>query len=396
MQIATSPGRQHPVRPRVECVCTGEPKEMGLAQGQGLCRKITGQWQSLRELEAFRLEQPWWLPYPLFRKLAERKTAKALVPALERSDADILARMKGISQGSGVPLESLCLMNAMEAYLCSVQGRTTPASPGACSAVAVRRARARGGEPMIARNFDYIPLVQPFFALRESRPQRGWRSLDFLVAPQAGTIDGVNEKGLCITLNYAFMRDAGQPAPLVTMLIADALANCASVAEATERIAHRPRWGAGMLMLADASGDLASLELSNTRTGLRRPPSGQDWLAFTNVCCCPETCAVQVAETDMFSDRVPKPLRGRPVLQWHADRAKRIEELVWKHGTLGPEELAAIMADHGSSGSPSGSSPCVHTNYWRTTACLQWFPARRSVRVSFTTACTADYVELGL
>jgi hypothetical protein len=35
------------------------------------------------------------------------------------------------------------------------------------------------------------------------------------------------------------------------------------------------------------------------------------------------------------------------------------------------------MADKGPAGSPDTGSPCVHGDYWFTTACLQLFPARR-------------------
>jgi hypothetical protein len=308
----------------------------------------------------------------------------------------VLARLRGIADGSGLPLRSLCLMNAMEAFISSMEGRTVSVPLGGCSAVAVRRSLAEKGEPMVAKAFDYLPLLQPFYILRECRPRGGFRSLEFAVAPQVGAVDGVNEKGLCITLNYAFAADAGTPAPLITMVIAEALAQCASVNEAAEFITHQLRWGAGMLMLADASGDLASLELTSTRTAIRRPAAGQDWLLHTNVCRCPETCAVQVPETAVFSERVLSALRGKPVLRWHEDRACRLEDLVQTQKPIGPERLAAIMADHGPSGVPDGASPCVHTDYWRTTASLQWFPARRSVRASYSLACEADYVEVSL
>jgi hypothetical protein len=382
--------------PRVECRCCGDPREMGLTQGTELREKILGAHQSLRNLEALRLEQPWWLPYPFFLKLAERKAEKFLVPALRQSNPAMLARIQGIAEGAGLPLRSVCLMDAMEPSVASVAGRTTIPPPGACSALAVRGARSRTGEPIIAKNFDYPPLVQPFFMLRESRPRDGLCSLDFAVAPQAGTVDGVNEKGLAITLNYAFVTDPGRPNPLVTMLIADALASCATVTDAVRRITVSPRWGAGMLMLADASGDLASVELSNSRAGVRRPAAGTDWLLFTNVCLCPETCAVQVSESVVWSDRAPSPLRGGSVLQPHVIRARRMEELVRKQSRIGPDELAVIMADHGPTGVPDGASPCVHTDYFKTTASLQWFPARRGVRVSYSTACTAQYVEINL
>lgn len=394
--IAQSPSPYDVATPCIDCRCSGDPLEMGLIQGTQLAPKILGAYQSLRKLEALRMEQPCWLPYPFFLKLAENKAEKSLVTSLRQSNPNMLARMQGIAEGAGLPLRSVCLMNAMEAFISSVEGRIIAPPLGACSALAVRGARSRTAEPIIAKNFDYLELLQPFYILRESHPRDGYRSLDFAVAPQAGTVDGVNEKGLAITLNYAFVTDVGQPNPLVTMLIADALASCVTVTEAVRLITSKARWGAGMLMLADAAGDMASVELSNTSSGVRRPAANEDWLLFTNVCFCPETCAVQVSDAASYSNKVPLPLRGGSVLQPHADRARRIEEIVHNHSSIGPNELAAIMADHGPSGVPDGASPCVHTDYFKTTACLQWFPARRGVRVSYSTACTAQYVEIVL
>ena len=374
----------------------GAPYELGFAQGAALRIQIQGLRDRLRDLEAFRFAQPHWLPYRVYLALAEWKAKHMLVPALQRFAPAMLARLKGVAAGAGATVRSLALLNALEALLSQVAGRITVAPFGACSALAIRGSRSRTGEPVLARNFDYLPLAQPFYTLRESRPRDGWRSLDFVVAPQAGTIDGLNEKGLCLTLNYAFMTDPARPAPLITMAIADALAHCASVQEAADRIARQPRWGAGIIMLVDAAGDLAALELSNTRSALRRPATGKDWLALTNVCHCPETRAIQVPATATFSERVPQPLRGQPVLRWHSDRASRIEHLLGELGALGNDDLAAIMSDHGPTGIPDGSSPCVHTNYWRTTAALQWFPRRRTVRAWYGTACEARYVEIAL
>jgi hypothetical protein len=369
---------------------------MGLTQGTALREKILGAHQTLRNLEALRLEQPWWLPYPLFLSLAERKSEKALVPALRQSNPAMLARMQGIAEGAGLPPRSLCLMHAMEAFIGAVGERAVVPPLGACSALAVRGARSRTGEPIIAKNFDYPTMFQPFFILRESRPRDGFRSLDFAVAPQAGTVDGMNEKGLAISYNYAFVIDSTPPKPLITMSIADALASCATVTEAVRHITAIPRWGAGMLMLADASGDLASVELSNTRAGVRCPAAGEDWLLFTNVCFCRETCPVQVSESAVWSNKAPSPLRGGSVLQPHTDRCRRIQDLLLKQSSVGPDELAAIMADHGPAGVAGGASPCVHTGYFNTSAALQWFPARRAVRVSYGAACTARYVEIAL
>ena len=54
------------------------------------------------------------------------------------------------------------------------------------------------------------------------------------------------------------------------------------------------------------------------------------------------------------------------------------------------------MADHGPSGSPDDYTPCVHGSYWHTTACLQFVPHARRMRVAFSAACEAEYVDLEL
>ncbi len=383
-------------RAAIECVCSGTDREMGFTQGQTLKAKIHGMWKSMAELEAFRMEQPAWLPYGLYLRLAASKAAKALLPALQQNHPSMLTRLEGISAGSGLPARGLCLMNAMEAMLASVQGRTVPASPGACSAIGIRATHATIQEPILAKNLDYIPLVEPFLVVRENRPARGLRSLQLMVAPMAGGLDGINEKGLCIAYNYAFAADAPRPAPLISMAITEALSGCKDVAGAVAYISRRPRWGGGILMLADAAGGLACLELTNTRSGVRRAAPSEDWLTCTNVCRCPELRDVQIPDGAVFSDHVPEKLRGKPVLQWHANRGCRIEELIRARTKIGPEEMAAIMSDHGATGVADGSSPCVHTEYWRTTATMQFYPARRRVRVSYGTACAAKYVEFGL
>ncbi len=62
-------------------------------------------------------------------------------------------------------------------------------------------------------------------------------------------------------------------------------------------------------------------------------------------------------------------------------------------GPLGPDGLARLLADHGPAGTPDATTLCVHSDYWRTTACLQWFPRSRRLRASYSTACAAAFRE---
>jgi hypothetical protein len=368
---------------------------MGQAQGSALRAQLHALRSDLSRLEAFRLLQPRWLPYPAYRWFAEQKAARYLNRALADDGGEFSERLNGIASGAGIGMKAIALFNAMEPLLSSVGGCT--ACPGACSAIAVRGARSFTGEPVIARNFDYLVMVQPAHALRESRPQNGLRSIEFTTAPMAGAIDGMNENGLCITYNYAFAIDeTGSPAPSISMLIGQTLSRCSTVAEAGRWISSRPRWGAGLLMLADASGDIASLELSNTRSHLRRPASGEDFVFHSNAYFGAEMKTVQAPWESIYDERAPKNLRGQRLHESSERRDQRLSELLSRGAVLGVDELAGILADHGPQNCAGDHTLCVHSPYWTTTACLQFLPKSRRVRVAFAPACQAEFQEFQL
>lgn len=381
---------------RIEVVCQGAPREMGLAQGSGLRAKIADARQGLRQLEAFRLKRPWWLPYPLFLRLAERKAQRLLGAALAQHSPAMAERLAGLAEGAVLRPAALCLLNAIEGAMSRVGDATAVPPPGACSAIAVRGPRSATGEPILARNFDYLALIAPLFAVRESRPLGQFRSLDFIVAPLCGTIDGVNERGLAITYNYAFTVDAAAPAPTLSMAIAEALASCGTVAEAANQIVSRPRWGGGLLMLADATGDIASLELSSTRSRLRRCERGEDVLFHTNAFFCPEMREVEISPKAVFTSRAPAAIAGIRVLESPERRDARLADLLGQAGRLGPDELAAILADHGPANQPDANTLCVHSPYWQTAACVQLFPRARRMRIAYDAACRAQYRDIAL
>ena len=388
------PARHETDENPVRVLCDGSPRAMGRAQGAGMRETIREAGVLLRSLEAFRLRQPGWLPYPAYLRMAEGTARRFLGRALRERPA-MRERLAGLAEGAGVRHGSACLFNAMEPLLSAVGGCT--ACPGACSAVAIRGTRSAIGEPVVARNFDYLPLVQPLYVLRECRPRGGLRSLEFTTAPLVGAVDGMNEAGLCVVYDYAFATDEpAAPAAPISMAIAEALAECRTTAEAAERIAATPRWGGGLLMLCDAGGDVASLELSSTRSRLRRPDAGEDALFHTNAYSDPHMRAVQIAADAVYTDAAPLPLRGRPLHQSSSRRDRRFRELLAGDDAFDADALAALMADHGPDDTPGDDTPCVHGSYWNTTACLQFFPRSRRVRVSYSHACRAEYHEVRL
>ena len=369
---------------------------MGFAQGKALKPHIHGTYDALRDMEAFRLKQPWYLPFPLFRRIAAKRAHEGVMPAVEAAFPSARQRLLGISRGSGLQESQLWLIHAMEGFLASVRENTDIPPPTGCSAVAIRGGMSQTGEPVIAHNFDYLPLVQPHYMIRESRPRQGYRSLEFTVAPLVGAIDGVNEKGLAVTYNYAATIDDDKPGPTLSMLISEVLARFERVTDAIEWLTSQQRWGSGLLMFANRHGDIASLEITNTRHAVRRPESGDDFLFHANKFQCDSTMAVEVPVEAIYNATAPKPLRGHRVLNSSLQRMKRFEELLPGSGRLSLEQLAKLMADHGKDGHSSDGSICMHSDYWTTTACLQYLPNTGTIRASFDSACQARYVDCSL
>ena len=384
-------------KPTLDVFCGGSPRDMGFAQGEALRETIAVAYDSLRELEAFQLMRPWWLPFAAFRRAASRKAAGQFREPLAKDCPEMVQRLLGMADGARITPEALYLMNGLEAYLCNMSDCLSAAAvASACSAVAMRGSRSADGMPVIARNFDYLPLIQPFYSLRSCQPTGGFRSLEFTIAPMCGAIDGMNEEGLCITYNYAYAAGPTEPAAPISMAICEAMARCRNVQEAADWICSRPRFGAGILMLADAEGDLASLELSSTHSELRRPAAGEDILCHTNSYVTDVMQRIEVPAAARYNRRVPTALRGARVLESSDRRDKRFEQLLSQTEKFGPDELSQLMGDHGPSGDPFDGSICMHSNYWNTTACVQLYPASRRMRLAYDSACQAEYAEFSL
>jgi hypothetical protein len=390
--------------PKIDVVASGTARAMGQAQGEALREKIRGSRRMLAELEAFRLLQPRWIPYAVFLRGAEKRARRLLEAAVQRDAPEFSERLVGIAAGAGVRLDSLYLLNGLEAFMCSLSGNlaqearmeAAAGAASACSAVAVRGLRTTDGAPIIARNFDYLPLVQPFYVLRECRPERGFRSIEFTAAPLAGAIDGMNERGLCITYNYAYAMDIGPPSSTISMAISKALARCSTVEEAAALLAHHPRNGAGLLMLADATGDIAAVELSSSHTAVRRAGDGEDVLCHSNSYATEAMQRIEAPANAYYSQRVPKPLRGSRVLESSDRRDERFAELLGKTEQFDGPALQAVMSDHGPGDKGTACTPCMHSDYWNTTACLHFYPRERRMRVAYDSACRAQFADFAL
>lgn len=376
--------------PEINVRFAGRPFEIGYAVGGALRERIHRALKELPRYESFRTQQPWWLPYGWFEYLAERRARRFFEGPLSRSCPDVIQRIAGMASGAAVPIDKLFLFQAFELVTASYQTTESVSSPLACTTIAVGARQSATGKPIVAHNFDCVDLAPPMFVMRAGRAGQV-RQMEFTLAPLAGVIDGLNDHGLCITYNYAMARDPGPPAPPVSLAISGALSHCTTVVDAIDWIKNRPRCGAAMLMMADAQGDIARVELTGYNAHVERPLAGRDLLFHTNAFHLPLMRTEEVPRDAVFGPATASCLRGRRVFQSAEARDERLSQLLVGRDRFNIQDLEQLMADHGADDRPSADSICMHGDYWSTRACLLLQPVERRMSVSYSTACQAQF-----
>lgn len=381
--------------PKLDVICGGTSREFGEQLGDGLRDRIAATTQSLAEYEPFRVQQPWWLPFDWYQQWSEWWAMSSLKEPIANAFPHIPERLEGMAAGAQVRLATLYLFHAFESLVIATDTADAPRPLAACSAIAVPRASATDHRTILAHNLDGVDLLGVSLVLRENRHAGQYRSLGLTCAPLSGIVDGINEHGLSVTYNWAFAIDCLQMAAPVSVAIDDALANCRSVEQAVKRITARPRHGGAMLMLADAEGDIASLELSNQRFHLRRPHHNRP-LFHSNQYRSREMQAAQVRRCATYSNHAVQALRGRRVFSSPEQRDHRLRQLLRERRSFSPASLTELLADHGRDQIPSDDTICMHGELWTTQASIQLVPAKRLLRLSYGPACEAKHVEFAL
>ncbi|MFT4038042.1 MAG: C45 family autoproteolytic acyltransferase/hydrolase [Thermomicrobiales bacterium] len=239
--------------------------------------------------------------------------------ATEDVAPDIIAELRGMAAGSGVPFETLFVLNA-GAELTQSLGRME------CSVVAVSGSGTADNHVLLAHNEDATA---------------GWGDLAYVVkvAPDhapafaaftyAGLLlhQGVNRAGLGSVGNALYARDARPGIPKL-LLYRRAIVQ-PTIERAIRAVTDRRRAFGNNHLFATADGDLYDVEVSGSRWAMR--PGRNGFLAHANHFTLPEMAGLD-EQDDLLNSRL---------------RQIRLETLVEREwGAITPAGLRAIMADH--------------------------------------------------
>ena len=380
--------------PTLNVVSKGNSLRCGEIIGESLADRIGHAERLLAEYEAFRRLQPWWMPYSVYVYLAQRRASGVLAPPVRHRLPEAYQRLDGMARGARCRRDALYLFHALE--MASTQMSEQTEMPlAACTAVAIGQKRSASGHPMLHHNFDQIPLTRPTFAIRKRHETGRYASLEFGLAPLCGTIDGINEHGLAITYNYAWTTKPGPPGPSASMAISEALSCCRNVEEAIQLIIRGGCCGGSMLMLADAQGNIARLELAGSKHRIVRD-GRRDTLFHSNAYRTWRMKRRQVSRRARYTDWAPQALQGKRVLDSPRKRDARLRKLLRKRDQLSPDDLSTLMRDHGPHGHGSEDTICMHGDYWQTLATVQLLLAERTLRSNNQCACEGEFVDFAL
>ncbi|WP_237213263.1 C45 family autoproteolytic acyltransferase/hydolase [Falsiroseomonas oryziterrae] len=343
-------------------VLRGDPRSRGLAfaaLGKPQETAVRARAEEAREFARSRDAEGWLT--------TQWQAQRALLP-------EMATFIEATAEGHGMPAETLFAAHLR--YAIEDRAAIVGEHDG-CSAFAM--ARPDGGV-LLAKNRDNPPPLRQVASLvRQADPAWGGRQIlsvgSFGHSPTCSS--GINTDGLCLADTAVRTADLGIGA-LRYYLMEALLIRCADVAQAVALIRALPHLGGGTLVLADASGALAAVELGHRVTHIERG-ARPGWVARTNHFLHPDTAA---------------PLRERPGSVPRTNSEGRLDVLRSAlRADFSAEDCAALLSRHADGDRPA---LCRHDPATWTNSCAVFDVAARRLRLSHGQPCEGAWRQAHL
>ncbi len=365
---------------------SGEHYEMGYQQGLQAREAILLLAESLPQCESVKAEKPFYMPIRAFLYMLANRAAREFLPDLGNHYPNQRKRLEGLARGSQLEEEFFCLMMSLE-----IMRTRYDYTIGGCTSAAIAAERCTQGEPVLIKNLDLPAEFQPSYITRLSQPSSGFRSIEVTNAANLGCYDGVNERGLAVSYNYAFGTDLPKAMAPVSLLVQEILESCSSVEEAVGMARDSKRAGGALLLLLDADGNMASVELSPNFSGVREPEDGI--IINANHYVTSDTIPYSIPPNAYYSARAPKGLKGLRVHESSELRMSRAQQLLGEKEVFSLKELVEVFSDHGEAGRGDNNSICRHGEYFTTTCSLIMMPRSRRMLVTYGNPCDSIFTD---
>jgi predicted choloylglycine hydrolase len=203
----------------------------------------------------------------LLRSEKRRQRILVLARKMEKQiPAGYLAEMKAVAKSADVPYDDVLLANTVF----DLKGELF------CSAMVAVGKRSEDGRPVFGRTLDFLSfgMAHKHSHVVVFHPDEGRPVASVAFPGMVGTYSGMNDAGLSAGVMMVFRRGHDVGAPPYAMVFRTALERSKTTAEALKIVGGAPRATGNNLMVCDAAGSAACIELDPKRTVIRRPTHG--------------------------------------------------------------------------------------------------------------------------
>jgi len=222
--------------------------------------------------------------------------AQLHLPVIKEFAPHLLDELEGIAAANtaiGINSESLLALNCRTEILppdfllraMATDGSVTGDSKNKssylneCTSLAIARPQS---QVWLAQNWDWIGLQREALIVLHAQPHN---SPAYITVTEAGMLAkiGFNDKGLGVSLNILRSHDDGQSPGMPVHFLLRALLECSNVDEACDFAVRLPYASSSNILIADESGNMASLEISPRGCRVLSPDNKQNQqLCHTN------------------------------------------------------------------------------------------------------------------
>jgi isopenicillin-N N-acyltransferase-like protein len=304
------------------------------------------------------------------------------LPMWRAQDAEIVAEIEGIAEGSGFTVGEILALNTRGMFVVPPIDQQDQRVPDdGCSSFAVLPEASSDGHLRTGQNWDYLEGIADTIVLLHLRPERGPRQLVIVEAGQVGR-HGVNTSGIALHANGLGSRLRDPSAPPSTFLRRRILRSD-NITAAIEAAITPPRAGSTNFMLSHRDGFAIDLETVPSTIRWLMPEDG--WLFHTNhfeAGVPPELAATYTPSADSL-------LRYA--------RGRRRLSLARADGGISRADLVDVLTDHLGDGRGVCSHPdpdAPRHERWMTVATVITDLTEGVMSVAAGLPCQHDFVDI--
>lgn len=346
-------------------VFSGSDYEIGFQQGESCRGSIQQAVKEVFGVKEVLQNKPAFLPKSFFEVFAKRRADKMLRRDLFHQYPKHADRIRGIADAAGVEVSSLLFIQMLEMVI------------AACTSLGFFSEATSVNQTILAKNFDYANFAKPYSLVCRTKPSNGYETLCCRLTPLSGSLDGMNEHGLCVTYNLARSVDKSEFHIPTSVIMQEMLETCKSTRESVDFLNKVKKGGRdGIITLADPTNDIATVELSSQHMQLCEPQSEI------------------VINTNHYQSAEMKLVEKTPVYYNSPARFERARKLLQNRTNIDEGIIKAVLRDHGSDNIAGDTTICMHGELFGTGRSMIMYPKKGAMVLLFGHPCQNEYQEI--